>query len=132
MFVGKLIARGAAATLGITLVLALSLPSDTNSESTSVAQSSISTSDQFREVSTVYLGSGKIQTVAWWNTIGDYATCVAGIGVPIAAAWQLALYYPMTWAGVTTWAYRDTSSGGRSSTRYLNRIFSACGRFIRS
>lgn len=128
-----LIARIITIVAVIAIMVTVTLSSNTDTSSREATQQTVSAhSVEPGELHTVTVGPDDIQNVGWWSTTRDYFGCVVGIGAPIGAAWALVLYYPWTWAGVTAWSYREGASGGRGSTRYLEKVTNACRRFIRS
>lgn len=71
----------------------------------------------------------------WWNTLGNYARCVLGIGVPAGFAW-----YAIATLGVKAALSAAMNSGrglppgfaGTAGRQYARWVWDGCSRFLRS
>lgn len=65
----------------------------------------------------------------FWSTFWAYVGCITGVGVPIGTAIVVASL-PATWPFIYRWAANQSAQGDRTIINYVNRVHSACRRFI--
>lgn len=116
--------------LAVLLALALSVLAlnPANEELPSQASSHVAVDSSPPDTPPVVVDYGQVQEVAWF---WDWQTCIWGIGLPTALAIKLSVLAPY-WYVIQRFFVNQNAAGNRGINAYIGKVYSACGRFLRS